>query len=97
MCEYKFHSLNEERLKVLLKFVWPERVFEIISLNWISGLIFMSCNLKYSKSKLLKIKCVFKFFKHYFHLFNTLFRLCSMPSARYCKATRKRAIAYVSN
>ena len=42
--------------KDLLKFVWPERAFEIISLSWIRGLIFMSCNLKRGNSKLLKIK-----------------------------------------
>ena len=51
------------------KFVWPERAFEIISLSWISGLIFMSCNLKCGNSKLLKIKHLSKFFKRYFHLF----------------------------
>ena len=83
--------------KDLLKFVWPERAFEIISLSWIRGLIFMSCNLKCGNSKLLKIKHLSKFFKRYFHLLKHFFRLCSMPSARCCKATRKRAIVYVSN
>lgn len=60
--------MKKER-KDLLKFVWPERAFEIISLNWIRGLIFMSCNLKCDNHKLLKIKYSSKFFRQNPHLF----------------------------
>ena len=47
--------------KDLLKFVMVERAAAIISLSWISGLIFMYCNLKCGNSKLLKIKHLFNF------------------------------------
>lgn len=55
--------------KDLLKFVWPERAFEIYLSELDRGLIFMSCNLECGNSKLLKIKHLSKFFKRYFHLF----------------------------
>ena len=57
--------------KDLPKFVWLERAFETISLSWVRGLIFMSCNLKCGNSKLLRIKHLSKFFKHYFRNFLT--------------------------
>ena len=83
MCVYKFHGLDEERLKSFAKIVWPERAFEIISLSWIRGLIFIKVTGFVVTSKLLKIKHLSKFFKHYFHRFNTLFGfvLCRLRGA----------------
>jgi len=50
----------------LLKFVWPESAFEIISLSWIRGLIFIKVTGFVVTSKLLKIKHLSKLLKHYF-------------------------------
>ena len=83
--------------KDLLNFAWLERAFEIISLSWIRGLIFMSCNLKCGNFKLLKIKRLSKFSKQYFHTFLHFFRLYSMLSRRCCKCTPKWTIIVVSN
>lgn len=73
--------------KGLLKFVWPESAFEIISLSWIRGLIFIKVTGFVVTSKLLKIKHLSKLFEHYFPLFLTLFSvsvLCrSSDVARY--------------
>jgi len=52
--------------KGLLKFVWPESAFEIISLSWIRGLIFIKVTGFVVTSKLLKIKRLSKLLKHYF-------------------------------
>ena len=84
MCVYKFHGLDEERLKSFAKIVWPERAFEIISLSWIRGLIFMSCNLKCGNSKLLKSGTYPNFFKSIIFIFlNTFFGfvLCRLRGA----------------
>jgi len=69
MCKHKFHGLDEEGLKDLLKFVWPERDFEIISLSWVRGLMIVMLNQDIGYSKLVIIKHLPEFFKHFFHLF----------------------------
>jgi len=73
--------------KGLLKFVWPESAFEIISLSWIRGLIFIKVTGFAVTSNLLYIKHLSKLFEHYFPLFLTLFSvsvLCrSSDVARY--------------
>lgn len=51
--------------KDLPKFAWPERAFETISPSWVRGLIFVMRNLLFGYFKLLKIRHLFKFFKHY--------------------------------
>ena len=57
--------------KDLPKFVWPERAFETISLSWVRGLIIVMLTCCLVNSKLVIIKHLSKFFKHYFRDFLT--------------------------
>ena len=59
--------------KDLLLFVMLERAAATISLSWIRGLIFIQVTSCVVTTKLLKIKHLSKFFKHYFRDFLTLF------------------------
>ena len=66
--------------KGLLKFVWPESAFEIISLSWIRGLIFIKVTGFVVTSKLLKIKPLIQIIWALFStVFNTFFCICFMP------------------
>lgn len=60
-------------LKDLLKFVWLLRADAINSLSWVNGLVFIKVTELVVTSKLLKTKCLFEFFKQYFHPILTLF------------------------
>lgn len=59
--------------KDLPRFVMLERAAAIISLRWIRGLVFIQVTSCVVTTKLLKIKHLSKFFKHYFRGFLTLF------------------------
>ena len=83
--------------KDLLKFVMLERAAATISLSWIRGLIFMFCNLKCGNSKLLKIKHLSKFFKHYFRDFITLFSASIQGRSEGVSGTPERTIVVVMN
>lgn len=83
--------------KDLLKFVMLERAAATISLSWIRGLIFMFCDLKRDNSKLLKIKHLSKFFKHYFRDFLTLFPAFPQGRSTGVSDTQERAIVVVMN
>lgn len=63
--------------KDLLKFVMLERAAAIISLSWIRGLVFIQVTCYVTTTKLLKIKRLSKFFKHYSRDFLHFFRLFS--------------------
>jgi len=83
--------------KDLLKFVMLERAAATISLSWIRGLIFIYRNLKCGNSKLLKIKHLSKFFKHYFRDFLTLFSAFVQGRSEGVSGTPERAIVVVMN
>ena len=72
--------------KDLPKFVMLERAAAIISLSWIRGLV---------TTKLLKIKHLSKFFKHYFRGFLTLFSAFVQGRSAGVSGTPKRAIVVV--
>ena len=81
--------------KDLPKFVMLERAAEIISLSWIRGLIFVIVTHLFSTIKLLKIKHLSKFFKHFFRGFLTLFSAFVQGRSAGVSGTPKRAIVVV--
>ena len=81
--------------KVLLKFVMLERAAAIISLSWIRGLIFVIVTSFVVTTKLLKIKHLSKFFKHFFRGFLTLFSAFVQGRSAGVSGTPKRAIVVV--
>ena len=81
--------------KVLLKFVMLERAAAIISLSWIRGLIFIQVTSCVVTTKLLKIKHLSKFFKHYFRGFLTLFSAFVQGRSAGVSGTPKRATVVV--
>jgi len=72
----------------LLKFVWPERYLEIISLSWVRGLMIVMLTVVIVNFKLVTIKHLPKFFKHFFIFFNTVSGSCPMPFERCLKVSR---------
>jgi hypothetical protein len=83
--------------KDLPKFVMLERAAAIISLSWIRGLIFVIVTHCISTIKLLKIKHLSKFFKHYFRDFLTLFSAFVQGRSTGVPDTPERAIVVVMN
>ena len=83
--------------KVLLKFVMLERAAEIFSLSWIRGLIFIQVTSCVVTTKLLKIKHLSKFFKHFFRDFLTLFSAFVHGRSADVSGTPERAIVVVMN
>ena len=83
--------------KVLLKFVMLERAAAIISLSWIRGLIFIEVTSCVATTKLLKIKHLSKFFKHYFRDFLTLFSAFVQGRSTGLLGLPERAIVDVMN
>lgn len=82
-------------LKDLPKFVMLERAAAIISLSWIRGLVFIQVTSCVVTTKLLKIKHLSKFFKHYFRGFLTLFSAFVQGRSAGVSGTPKRAIVVV--
>ena len=83
--------------KVLLKFVMLERAAAIISLSWIRGLIFVIVTHCFPTIKLLKIKHLSKFFRHYFRDFLTLFSAFVQGRSTGVSGTQEWAIGVVMN
>ena len=81
--------------KDLPKFVMLERAAAIISLSWIRGLVFIQVTSCVVTTKLLKIKHLSKFFKHYFRGFLTLFSAFVQGRSASVSGTPKRAIVVV--
>lgn len=81
--------------KDLPKFVMLERAAAIISLSWIRGLILVIVTHCFATIKLLKIKHLSKFFRHYFHDFLTLFSAFVQGRSTGVFGTPKRAIVVV--
>ena len=83
--------------KDLLKFVMLERAAAIISLSWIRGLIFVIVTGFVVTTKLLKIKHLSKFFKHYFRDYLTLFSAFVQGRSVGVSGPQERAIVVVMN
>ena len=83
--------------KDLPKFVMLERAAAIISLSWIRGLVFIQVTSCVVTTKLLKIKHLSKFFRHYFCDFLTLFSAFVQGRSTGVSGTTKRAIVVVMN
>ena len=83
--------------KDLLKFVMLERAAAIISLSWIRGLIFIQVTSCVVTTKLLKIKHLSRFFKHYSRDFITLFSAFVQGRSADVSGTPERAIVVVMN
>ena len=83
--------------KDLLKFVMLERAAAIISLSWIRGLIFIHVTSCVVTTKLLKIKHLSKFFKHYFRVCLTLFSAFVQGRSTGVSGTPERVIVAVMN
>ena len=83
--------------KDLPKFVMLERAAAIISLSWIRGLVFIQVTSCVVTTKLLKIKHLSKFFRHYFRDFLTLFSTFVQGRSTGVSGTTKRAIVVVMN
>lgn len=81
--------------KDLLKFVMLERAAAIISLSWIRGLVFIQVTSRVVTTKLLKIKHLSKFFRHYFRDFLTLFAAFVQGRSTGVSGTPERAIVVV--
>ena len=72
LCVRKSSMVSMKKVrKDLPKFVWPERAFETISLSWVRGLIIVMLTIVVVNSKLVIIKHLSKFFRHYFRDFLT--------------------------
>ena len=83
--------------KDLPKFVMLERAAAIISLSWIRGLFFIQVTSCVVTTKLLKIKHLSKFFRHYLCDFLTLFSAFVQGRSTGVSGTPKRAIVVVMN
>ena len=83
--------------KDLPKFVMLERAAAIISLSWIRGLVFIQVTSCVITTKLLKIKHLSKFFRHYFRDFLTLFSAFVQGRSTGVSGTPKRDIVVVMN
>ena len=82
--------------KDLLKFVMLERAAAIISLSWIRSLIFIHVTSCVVTTKLLEIKHLSKFFKHYFRDFITLFSASIQGRSTGVFGTPKRAVVVMN-
>ena len=83
--------------KDLPKFVMLERAAAIISLSWIRGLVFVIVTHVFPTIKLLKIKHLSKFFRHYFRDFLTLFSAFVQGRSMGVSGTPNRANVVVMN